>query len=259
MSSTSKISSRYWDGLADEYQDGTRISTSDFHFGPLVAGDEELRLVPEDLRGMRCLEVGCGAAQNSIYLASRGARCVAVDISHGQLAHARHFAADADADISLVCGDMDDLPFGDVGVFDFIHSVYALAFSCEPQRAIAQMSRMLKPGGTCLLSMAHPVFSAEWLEIDGEGCGTFVTDYFRPPPDQRELPDGEVIRSRAYPISAVADWLRLAGLTTVRIMEPEPLQESEVSSAPYTSDRWLDLYPKLARIPVVVIYLATRD
>ena len=83
----------YWDATADLYQRATRISVRDFHYGPLLPGDRELGLLPDPVEGLRCLEVGCGAGQNSIHLASRGAVCTALDVSDGMLDHGRRLAA----------------------------------------------------------------------------------------------------------------------------------------------------------------------
>ena len=55
---------QYWEEIAAEYQAETVISTDDFHYGPLIAGDSTLKLLPETLERLDCLEVGCGGAQN---------------------------------------------------------------------------------------------------------------------------------------------------------------------------------------------------
>ena len=71
---------QYWNIIADEYQDVTHISVDDFHYGPLLPGDRALGLIPPLDPGARCLELACGAGQNSLYLASAyGADCVAID------------------------------------------------------------------------------------------------------------------------------------------------------------------------------------
>ena len=43
---TDEGSARYWDDLAEVYQKETRISTNDFHYGPLLPGDSTLQLLP---------------------------------------------------------------------------------------------------------------------------------------------------------------------------------------------------------------------
>ena len=83
----------YWDSLADEYARITRIRTDDFHYGPQIPGERELRLLSPLGPESSALELGCGGGQNSVWLAKKGVRCEALDVSEGQLAHARALAA----------------------------------------------------------------------------------------------------------------------------------------------------------------------
>ncbi len=290
-----KSSARYWDDLAGLYQRETRISTDDFHYGPLLPGDTQLKLLP-DPDGLRCLEIGCGAGQNSIFLAKRGAQCTAIDISKKQLAHGRKLAATEKVEVDFQCVSMDSLeelqnpprpslcsghpsregehlkspppegcPQGGVGLFDLIHSTYALPFAADPQKVIAAAAAMLKPGGTFLLTTGHPLYAGEWLDI-GEGeDGVFIPDYFRPAPDVRmSLDDKTMSAAHYWPISTLAEWIHAAGLAIDRLLEPEPMPIPEMSAeeihakVPYESADWRTLYPQLARIPVVVIFKCRR-
>lgn len=257
---------RYWDDIAAEYQRVTRISCDDFHYGPLLPGDRELKLLPPQLRGRRCLELGCGGAQNSIYLARRGAQCLALDISEEQLRHARLLAEQHEAEIEFVHAGMDDLAEADLGTFDLVHSTYALPFAADPEGVVAAAAGMLRENGLLLLTTAHPVYAGEWLEIDGEGEGLFLNNYFRPPADVRFVAGGEPYAcSRAHPISTVIDWLQQAGLRLLRLLEPEPLPVPIMTEAdiqqriPYDSPDWRELYPQIANIPPVVVLLAARE
>ncbi|MCC7299606.1 MAG: class I SAM-dependent methyltransferase, partial [Verrucomicrobia bacterium] len=236
---TDQSSARYWNDLAELYQKETRISTDDFHYGPLLPGDSTLRLLPGDLCRpdvpvrrlparlrqssgvartsdfIRCLEIGCGAGQNSIFLAKQGARCVAIDISEEQLAHGRKLAAAEKVEVDFRRASMDAM--GDLGQFDLIHSTYALPFSADPAKVIASVSAMLKPGGIFLLTTGHPLYAGEWLDI-GEGeDGLFLPDYFRPAPDVRmSLDDKTMSAAHYWPVSTVAEWLFSAGLAIER-------------------------------------------
>jgi SAM-dependent methyltransferase len=250
-------SARYWDDLAGLYQKETRISTDDFHYGPLLPGDSTLRLIP-DVTGFQCLEIGCGAGQNSIFLAKKGATCVAIDISEEQLAHGRKLAAAENVAVDFRRVSMDAM--SDLGLFDLIHSTYALPFSADPQKVIADAAAMLRPGGTFLLTTGHPLYAGEWLEIgDGED-GLFLPDYFRPEPDVRMSLDEKTMSAAQYwPISTLAAWIHSSGLVIERLLEPAPMPIPEMSEAeirakvPYESADWRELYSRLARIPVVVI------
>jgi SAM-dependent methyltransferase len=256
-------SARYWDDLAALYQKETRISTSDFHYGPLLPGDSILRLLPALGTPFRALEIGCGAGQNSIFLAKQGASCVATDISEKQLAHGRKLAAAERAEVDFRCISMDSLREGLLTdrSFDFIHSTYALPFAADPQKVIADAAAMLNPGGVFLLTTGHPLYAGEWLDIgDGED-GLFLPDYFLPEPDVRmSLDDKTMSAARYWPVSQLAEWIHSAGLVIDRLLEPAPMPIPEMSEAeiraqvPYESADWRALYPQMARIPVVVIF-----
>lgn len=257
----------YWDAVSATYQATTRISTRDFHYGPLLPGDRELGLLPDDLAGLRCLEVGCGAGQNSMVLARRGADCTAIDISAKQLDAGRALATAEGLDIDFRLADMDELAGRISGVFDLVHSTYALPFARNQEALIRTCRDLLVPGGQFLLTTAHPLYSGEWVDIDDdeEGEGLLLSDYFHPPDDVRiDVDDLSEIRMRSVPISTLTEWLRTAGFRLDRLQEPEPvtlplLTEDEIRDrVPYESDAWRELYPVLQRIPVVVILSATR-
>jgi SAM-dependent methyltransferase len=260
---TDKSSARYWDDLAELYQKETRISTDDFHYGPLLPGDSKLKLLPTIGKSFQTLEIGSGAGQNSIFLAKQGAQCVAIDISEEQLAYGRKLAAAENVDVDFRCVSMDAM--GDLGKFDLIHSTYALPFSADPQKVIAEIAAMLKPGGTFLLTTGHPLYAGEWLDIgDGED-GVFIPDYFKPDPDVRMSLDDQTMSAAQYwPISQIAEWIHAAGLMIERFLEPAPMPIPEMSEAeirakvPYDSTGWRELYHQLARIPVVMIFKCRR-
>jgi SAM-dependent methyltransferase len=249
----------YWDNIADDYQRLTNISTLDFHFGPLLPGDSELKILPEIRPEMRCFEAGCGAAQNSIYLAKHGAACTAVDVSPCQIEHARQLAHKNGVSISLLAGPLEEEQcWPTKESFDLVHSVYALPFIATPQAFIQRAADLLVSGGTLVLATQHPVFCAEWLELEDEELGLFLPSYFEPPEDIRQNEDGSLIASRAYPIASISQWFWDAGLRNLRLWEPQPLPLTRIHQAPYHSPAWIELHPKLRAAPVSAIYRAEK-
>lgn len=248
---------QYWDEIADDYQRLTRIATDDFHFGPLLPGNRKLGILPEITPETHCLELGCGAAQNSIYLASTGAHCTAVDISTEQIRHATRLAEKSTLSLDLHCASLDEPASWPKGTFDLVHSVYALPFLSEPEAFVKAAANCVNPGGTFLLVTQHPVFAAEWLELEEEEMGLFLPSYFNPADDLRQTQDDQIIGSSSYPISTVSKWIHDAGLRDLQLWEPEPLPEAELERAPYHSPAWIEQYPKLVCAPVSVIYAAT--
>ena len=257
----SRSSRGYWDAIAAEYQGTTHIRVDDFHYGPLVPGDRALGLLPRSVEGMCCLELGCGGAQNSIHLARRGARCVACDLSGGQLAAARRLNAENGGLVALVQADLDRLPFAPAPRFDLIHSCYALPFVDSPERLVKAAADLLVAGGTMIFSTSHPLDTQQWMETDDGAFGVFVHDYFRPPPDRRQE-GGNEEASKAVPVSTLFGWFRDAGLIVDRLLEPRPadgLSRRELrKQAPYWSEEWLELRHELSRIPFLTVVRALK-
>lgn len=255
---------RYWNATAEEYQSTTRISTEDYHYGPLLPGNRELNLLPEPLRGKRCLEIGCGAGQNSIFLTRQGADCVAVDLSERQLQLGRELATRCGVAVDFRCHDMDRLPVDELESFDLVHNA-SLTFSRNPGEAVRAMADLLRPDGQLLLVALHPLHAGDWIELEDGTEGVCTRSYFHLPVDEREAEEGhEGIVARYYTISEMAGWMTDAGLRINRIAEPEPLpipsmREDEIRQrVPYDSPDWRELYPFLAAVPFAVIFLASR-
>ena len=251
---------QYWEEIAEAYQAETVISTDDFHYGPLIAGDSELELLPKTLSGLDCLEIGCGGAQNSIYLAKHGANCTAVDISAKQLRFAKQLARQAGVDVSFLRADMEKMPLPEGEQFDIVHSCHAIAFAVDQRHAIHVMAERVKAGGMLILSTVHPLSGGEWVDLEDED-GLLLKDYFRPKTETRELADGGEAVSRAYPIGVMTDWIRETGLVLERILEPECKKTANGSlkgNVPYWSAAWEEHATELERAPYTIIYIACR-
>jgi SAM-dependent methyltransferase len=244
----------YWNAISDTYQKVTEITTDDFHYGPLIPGDSDLKLLPCELNGLRCLEMGCGAAQNSIYLAKNGAECTAFDISEKQLEYADMLMRNEGVDVKLINTSMDR-PEGISGNFDLIHSVFAVGFSVNPAEVVRFAAAHLTPGGRVIISTGHPLSQCELLDLDNDQ-GVFIGSYFDVPPDIRYGGDGkEEIRSNFYTLSETASWFTDAGLHIDKILEPRAEPEL-YGKAPYRSVDWLEYAAVFARVPAAVIFSA---
>ena len=84
----------------------------------------------------------------------RGARAVALDPSEAMLSLARQHMTERGAQITLVRGIAETLPFGD-GVFDRVLCHSAIDHVAAPDVAAREMSRVLAPDGRLLLSAVN--------------------------------------------------------------------------------------------------------
>lgn len=251
----------YWDDLSAHYQASMQISITDFHYGPQIPGESQLGLLPPLQPGMRALELGCGAAQNSIWLARQGLVCTAVDLSREQLRHARQLAQVHGVELRLLNFAIEELGQHLDESFDFIHSSHAMEFVGDPAQCIAHMAARLVPGGFLVISTVHPLFNGEWVEqADYPGAenemGLFLRNYFTPPDDERWAEGKLEVISRAYPVSAWFQWLRQAGLEVVQLVEPAAVPEG--APAPYTNEDWACHEGQLHAIPNTLILAGRR-
>jgi SAM-dependent methyltransferase len=102
------------------------------------------------LDGREVLDVGCGDGAYALAAARAGARVTGLDRSAAALAAAGAEAEDEGLAVDLQVGDATDLPFP-AARFDVVLAVTVLCFVEQPARAIAEMARVLRPGGRLVL------------------------------------------------------------------------------------------------------------
>jgi ubiquinone/menaquinone biosynthesis C-methylase UbiE len=98
-----------------------------------------------DVAGRGVLDAGCGKGRFSRVLAARypSAKLWGVDVSDAMLRHASPVA-------QTRRGSLLDLPFAD-GSFDAVFSVEALEHALDPETAIGELARVLRPGGRLVI------------------------------------------------------------------------------------------------------------
>lgn len=100
--------------------------------------------------GMRILDLAAGTGTSSAALAARGANVVAADFSEGMLAEGRRRHA-GNPLIEFVHADATALPFEDDS-FDAATISYGLRNVSDPRKALAEMRRVVKPGGIAVIA-----------------------------------------------------------------------------------------------------------
>jgi len=213
---TVRANRTWWDDEADGYlaEHGEFLGGARFVWGP-EGLDEAAAGLLGDVRGRDVLEVGCGAAQCSRWLATRGARAVGLDLSFGMLERADWRGG------RLVQADARRLPFADAS-FDLAFSAYgAVPFVADPDQIMAEVTRVLRPGGRWVFAVTHPI---RWAFPDepGEEGLTAVRSYFDRTPYVEEDDDGRVVYAEHHRTlgDRIRDVVR-AGLVLEDLVEPE--------------------------------------
>jgi len=99
-----------------------------------------------DVSGLDVLDLGCGVAYFSAWLARRGARPVGLDVTPAQLETARRMQAETGLSFPLVEASAEAVPLPDAS-FDLVLSEYGASIWCDPAVWIPEAARLLRPGG----------------------------------------------------------------------------------------------------------------
>ena len=158
----------FWDADADDYQAAHHTAISDAAWGAYRIPESELQILGA-LSGLDVLELGCGAAQWSIALASAGAQVVGLDTSGEQLAHARRAINDTvitDSDhqgstVALVQAAAEAVPLASAS-FDLVLSDHGAMSYVDPDRSLPEMARLLRPGGRLVFNQYTPLLALCW-------------------------------------------------------------------------------------------------
>jgi SAM-dependent methyltransferase len=159
-----------------------------FTWGMFGAPEAQLGVLG-DVRGLDVVELGCGTAYFSAWLARQGARPVGVDLTPAQLDTARQMQQETGLAFLLIEANAEDVPLPDAA-FDLAVSEYGASIWCDPEKWIPEAYRLLRPGGRLVFMCEHPLVLLCALD-DEEATSTALQ---RPQRGMRRFdwPDGEV-------------------------------------------------------------------
>jgi 2-polyprenyl-3-methyl-5-hydroxy-6-metoxy-1,4-benzoquinol methylase len=101
-----------WNKLARAYASAGEANWACTEPGWGVFGVPEstLKMLPQDMRSMKALELGCGTAYISAWMARRGAQVTGIDLSEGQLETACRLQQLHNLPFELMQGNCEELP-----------------------------------------------------------------------------------------------------------------------------------------------------
>jgi SAM-dependent methyltransferase len=147
----------FWAEVGEQFPDLSGAASTRYY------ADNEQRLFTDHfppLQGLSILKTDLwDEARNTrilVWAAARGARTFGVDISMPTVGLAAGAFADAGLDrrLSAAVGDVRDLPFADAS-FDAIYSMGTIEHFAETERAVADIARVLKPGGRAIIGVPN--------------------------------------------------------------------------------------------------------
>lgn len=217
MSAETQANRRHWDQDANRYHEDHPEYLSGFYWCPEMLSEEKERLLG-DVHAKSILEIGCGSAPCSAWLARDAADAdtfvTGFDISAGMLAR----RPDTATNLPLVQADVLAIPYRD-NAFDTAFSAFgALPFVADLDRALAEIARVLKPGGRFVFSVTHPM---RWVFPDDPEAVHAEISYFERAYVEVD-DDGRLSYAEFH--RTFGDWvraLRAAGFALDDVLEPE--------------------------------------
>jgi SAM-dependent methyltransferase len=181
-------------------------------------------VVDELAASRRILDLGCGEGQiaRALRRAPGDRTVVGIDPSWNQLAN----GVVAGEGVGFCRGAGEELPFAD-GSFDAVYCCLAIEHTTDADAVLAEVSRVLRPGGCFLLLINHPMFQGPGSgfvddQILGEGywrVGPYLTEGVT----VEEVDPGVEIPFAHRPLSRYVNPLAARDLVAVRMYEPRPI------------------------------------
>ena len=137
---------RYWNWRSTSYGYDTDKSINIANIWEAI-----LKKLVSGTPGKRALDIGTGTGQFAFYLARLGFAVTGIDLSENMISHARQYAGMHNLDINFQIGDAEELEFDD-NTFDVVVSRNLFWTLPDPDKALKEWRRVMKPGATLVVS-----------------------------------------------------------------------------------------------------------
>ena len=230
-----------WDAWAADYEAPGRRnwSADEPRWGIWGVPEAQVGLLPINVAGLDAIELGCGTAYVSAWLARRGARPVGIDNSQAQLGTARHFQREFGLEFPLLHGNAEAVPLPDQS-FDLAISEYGASIWCDPYRWIPEAARLLRPGGRLIfLVNAALLMLCAPDEADVPATNELLRPYFGM--HRFEWPDDDSVEFH-LPHGEMISLLRRTGFDVEELIEIRPPDGSSTRYRHVTLE-WAQRWP----------------
>jgi SAM-dependent methyltransferase len=235
---------RQWDERMSAWFDRyarPRWAAAEPYWGMWCISQSRLPVLPASADAATAVELGCGSAYVSAWLARRGARPVGVDVSARQLATAQRMQDEFGLHFPLIHGDAERVPLA-TGCADLVISEYSASVWCDPYRWIPEAARLLRPGGR-LVFMTQSTLARMCMLERGPATDRLVRDLFGLHSVPRTGTSGDEYLLFTLPHG---EWIRLlagCGLVVEDLIEVQVPPDGTNNDFPEFPDEWVRHWP----------------
>jgi SAM-dependent methyltransferase len=237
-----KANAAWWDARREDQLALARRAWSmdEPRWGIFGIPESEVGLVPVELDGARVVELGCGTAYVSAWLARRGAHPVGVDPTPGQLRIAREMQDEHGPRFPLVRAVGEQVPLRD-GAFDVAISEYGAAIWADPYRWIPEAARLLRPGGELVFLGNSSLLMLCAPDDDSAATDRLVRPHFGM--HRFEWPESDGAVEFSIPHGEMIALLRTARFEVEGLVEFPAPDDAQTPSDPLATAAWSRRWP----------------
>lgn len=219
-------------------------------FGERVAARLRVLTAGGGLKGMRGLDVGCGSGAYTFGAAALGAHCIGIDPGVGNISFARKIAKRTGAiGVLFRKGSAYKLEFA-AGIFDFVICIGVLHHLEDPEQALREMHRVLKPSGYLYINDdgAGGMYNSLWdavLHIFSTASVRETADIVEAlkvsPNAQINFMDGFFLHYERRSLKSLVQLLRSAGFSQATLLKgsaPHDLSALDFTNDSYFVDKF---------------------
>jgi len=230
-----------WDRWAPQWAEAGRRAWAQKEptWGIWGIPESDAHILPDSVKGFDIIELGCGTAYVSAWLARRGAHVTGIDNSAEQLKTARALQKQHKLLFPLIHGNAERVPLPDAS-FDLAISEYGASIWCDPYRWIPEASRLLRPEGRLIFLVNGTILMLCSSDNEDSTTSRLRRDYFGMHHFDYTGGDGSVEFHLGY-----GDWIRLlraSGFEVENLLELRPPAGAKASQ-PYVKPGWARRWP----------------
>lgn len=236
-----KVNKQSWDEVAHRFYGRNPLP----EYGPLAPREDELHLFG-DVSNLKVLDIGCGSGHSLQYMSKRNAgELWGIDLSKKQIDAAKLVLDDCNSPVSLFESPMEENPGVPENYFDIVYSIFALGWTTNLDKTIANISKYLKKDGVFIFSWEHPLHSRVSTK---DGLLTLTKSYHEEGSYEHEAWDHPAIMQQ-HRISTYMNTLINNGFRIEKVIEDVRLTEEDIQRH---TNRWYS-YEKAKAIPTTLI------
>jgi ubiquinone/menaquinone biosynthesis C-methylase UbiE len=146
-----------WDDMANEYE----LFTNDGESYSNLIEWKAIKSILPDLKDKNIIDLGCGTGRFSFLFENMNPEnIIGIDLSQKMIEIGLNNAKIKKSIVKFIHGNIEDLIEIKSESIDFVFSSTTLHYIKDLNNIMKQINRILVVGGTCILSVIHPVYSA---------------------------------------------------------------------------------------------------